>query len=125
MKKKMRQADLCMRQEQYSSRMFRTWPLALISTLMIMLSFACDGQPPQQVQSRTGERVVLPVLGMHCGSCENAISQQVMGCEGVSAVAASATEEQVVLWIRPGTDLDAIKSRIRSLGFTVKPDSAD
>jgi len=97
--------------------------VVLISTLTLMAS--CERHTAPQTQSKTGERVVLSVLGMHCSSCEDAISQHVMRCEGVNAAAPSATQEQVVLWVAPGADLEAIRSKIRSLGFTVEPHPAE
>jgi copper chaperone CopZ len=74
-------------------------------------------------EHRTGDRFVIAVSGMHCGNCERAITTGAMACQGVNGVTASASDEEVVLWVAPGTDIDAIKNKIASLGFAVEPDS--
>jgi hypothetical protein len=43
----------------------------------------------------------------------------------VNAAEASATDEEVVLWVKPGSDLGTVKAKINSLGFVVEPDATN
>lgn len=88
---------------------------------------ACEkpADPHTTTAARTGTRIVLAVSGIHCENCERAIKQGMMTCDGVNDVAASATNEEVVVWIDPGTDLDAVKAKIETLGFQVEQPQAE
>jgi copper chaperone CopZ len=96
--------------------------IALIVVLLILTSCGkpADVDSPPATPAKAGERVVIPVSGMHCQNCAQAINQGTKTCEGVNAVAASAADEEVVVWIAPGTDLEPIKAKITSLGFKVE-----
>jgi len=102
-----------------------------ILTILLLALTACeksvDTTPTAPAtltaEHRTGDRLVIAVNGMHCGNCERAITTGAMTCQGVNDVTASASDEEVVVWIAPGTDVDAIKNKIASLGFTVEPNS--
>lgn len=104
--------------------------ITLIATLLILTSCkeSAEVALPPDTPAKTvhaGERVVIPVRGMHCQNCAKAINQGAKTCKGVNAVEASAADNEVVLWVAPGTDLEAIKAKIDSLGFKVKRDSKD
>ncbi|MDP7070406.1 MAG: heavy metal-associated domain-containing protein [Phycisphaerales bacterium] len=94
----------------------------MLRSLITVVPFliGCDGAPPTRPQTRTGDRLVIPVQGMQCSSCEAAISRKVMGIDGVNAVAPSASDAEVILWLAPDTDLNTVTSSIESLGFTVE-----
>ncbi|MDP6479066.1 MAG: heavy metal-associated domain-containing protein [Phycisphaerales bacterium] len=79
---------------------------------------SADG--PSTVTHGIGDRVVLAVSGMHCGNCERAIEQGLMSCDGVNDVAASAADQEVVVWIDTGTDHDVVRAKIATLGFKVE-----
>ena len=87
--------------------------IALTTTLV-----SCKPHAPA-TGTQTGQRNVMPVGGMHCENCEIAIKQIAMTCDGVNDVAASALDEEVVVWVAPGTDLSAVKAKIASLGFKI------
>ena len=87
--------------------------IALTTTLV-----SCKPHAPSS-GTQPGKRNVISVSGMHCENCEIAIKQSVMTCDGVNDVAASASDEEVVVWVATGTDLGAVKSKIASLGFKV------
>lgn len=101
--------------------------IALIAVLLILISCekSADVDSPPATPAKAGERVVIPVSGMHCQNCAEAINQGTKTCEGVNAVAASADDEEVVVWVAPGTDLEAIKVKITSLGFKVEHTSGN
>ncbi len=90
----------------------------MTASLAVLSLLACDGSAPRKAPSRTGDRIVIAVSGMSCGSCEAAIEGAAMKYPDVNAVEASAPEGEVVLWIKPGSSADPIVSRIKALGFT-------
>ncbi len=68
------------------------------------------------------ERVTLPVAGMTCGGCENAVRRVVMKLDGVEEVSASHADGSVtVRFDSARTDLPAIRRQIESLGYRVSP----
>ncbi|MDP7029006.1 MAG: heavy metal-associated domain-containing protein [Phycisphaerales bacterium] len=93
----------------------------LIAALFGLTLAACEGAEPPKQQTQTGDRIVIPVGGMSCGSCEAAIEGAAMQCEDVNAVEASAPNGEVVLWIKPGHSADPAIARIKSLGFSPSP----
>ena len=99
--------------------------MTLIAVLLSLTS--CEKSPevesPPDQHTNAGERVVIPVSGMHCGNCAQAINQGTKTCVGVNSVAASVEDEEVVVWVDPGADLEAIKAKITSLGFKVERES--
>ena len=64
--------------------------------------------------------LTLPVQGMSCGGCENAVTRAVGAMPGVAAVTASHTDAQVVVTYDPAlvTPTD-ITQKIGRLGYTV------
>ena len=103
--------------------------MTLIAVLLSLGLTSCDKSPevesPPDQHTNAGERVVIPVSGMHCGNCAQAINQGTKTCVGVNSVAASAEDEEVVVWVDPGADLEAIKAKITSLGFKVEGNSTN
>jgi copper chaperone len=66
------------------------------------------------------ETLTLHVTGMTCGGCENAVKRALARLDGVGDVAASHTEQQVVVTYDAGRAApDQIKSRIAAIGYTV------
>jgi len=64
--------------------------------------------------------VTLPVSGMTCGGCENAVKRAVGQLPGVAAVAASHRDNTVRVTFDPVVIAPAdIAGRIRALGYTV------
>ena len=64
--------------------------------------------------------LTLPVQGMSCGGCENAVSHAVGTMSGVIAVTASHTSAQVVVTYDPAVVTPAdITQKIGRLGYTV------
>jgi copper chaperone CopZ len=66
------------------------------------------------------ETLMLPVTGMTCGGCENAVKRAVMKLEGVEDVSASHRESQVL--VRADTakvSVDAIRRQIEAIGYAV------
>ncbi|MGD9906741.1 MAG: heavy-metal-associated domain-containing protein [Vicinamibacterales bacterium] len=66
--------------------------------------------------------VTLPVSGMTCGGCENAVRRAVSLLPGVAAVAASHTAGTVRVTFDPAVvQPAAIADKIRALGYAVAP----
>ena len=64
--------------------------------------------------------LTLPVQGMSCGGCENAVTRAVGTMSGVSAVTASHTSAEVVVTYDPAVVTPAdITQKIGRLGYTV------
>jgi copper chaperone len=66
------------------------------------------------------ESVVLSVLGMKCGGCENNITTKLSAVEGVKTVQASSKDKTVsVEFESDKTSLEAIKGVIQATGYSV------
>lgn len=64
--------------------------------------------------------LTLPVRGMTCGGCENAVKRAVGAMPGISAVSASHRDQQVVVTYDPAFVSPAdITAKIDRLGYTV------
>ncbi len=64
--------------------------------------------------------VSLPVTGMSCGGCENAVKRAVGLLPGVTAVTASHRDAMVTVTFDPAEVSQAdIAQKIRALGYTV------
>ena len=64
--------------------------------------------------------LTLPVKGMSCSGCENAIKRAVGGMAGVSRVTASHTDEQVVVTYDPALVAPPeIARKIGNLGYVL------
>jgi len=64
--------------------------------------------------------LTLPVTGMTCGGCENAVKRALGAMPGVSAVTASQADARVVVTFDEGVlSKDAITKKIGALGYTV------
>jgi len=64
--------------------------------------------------------LTLPVQGMSCGGCENAVTRAVGTMTGVAAVTASHTDAQVVVTYDPALVTPGdITQKIGRLGYTV------
>ena len=61
------------------------------------------------------------VTGMTCGGCENAVKRALGRLPGVASVEASHAGEKVTVeFDESQTNLDAIKSKIATLGYQVQ-----
>ena len=96
-----------------------------LATIIVLISLGCEAKPVPREQVKIGDRLVLSVSGMTCSGCESAVNQGAMTCPMVNAAEASATDEEVVLWVKPGSDLETVKAKINSLGFVVEPDDTN
>lgn len=66
------------------------------------------------------ETVTLPVQGMSCSGCENAVTRAVGAMTGVSGVTASHKDAQVVVTYDPALVAPhAISEKIGKLGYAV------
>jgi copper ion binding protein len=66
------------------------------------------------------EQVILPVTGMTCGGCENAVTRAVSRLDGVSAVSASHALNQVtVQYDAAKIDRATIAEAITRAGYSV------
>lgn len=66
--------------------------------------------------------LTLPVTGMTCGGCENAVKRALGALPGVSAVAASHQSNEVsVTYDSAQVSPDQIAAKIASLGYHVHP----
>lgn len=64
--------------------------------------------------------LTLPVSGMTCGGCENAVIRAVSALPGVSAVTASHQANQVIVTHDPALiTKDQIAAKISALGYQV------
>lgn len=64
--------------------------------------------------------LTLPVEGMTCGGCENAVKRAVGAMPGVEAVSASHADRQVVVTFDPGKTTPAdIEGKIDKLGYRI------
>ena len=67
------------------------------------------------------ESVVLTVLGMKCGGCENIVRTRLGAVDGVKSVQASSKEKNVsVEFDADKVTLEAIKGVIQSAGYSVQ-----
>lgn len=65
--------------------------------------------------------LTLPVHGMTCGGCENAVKRAVGALPGVAAVAASHVDHQVTITFDPEVvTAAAIAAKIGTLGYAVQ-----
>ena len=66
--------------------------------------------------------LTLPVHGMTCGGCENAVKRAVGAMPGINDVAASHVDKQVTVTFDPAVVSAAdIATKIGTLGYTVQP----
>ena len=66
--------------------------------------------------------LTLPVHGMTCGGCENAVKRAVGAMPGITAVAASHVDQQVTVTFDAAVVTAAdITAKIGKLGYTVQP----
>lgn len=64
--------------------------------------------------------LTLPVEGMTCGGCENAVKRAVGAMPGVETVSASHKDRQVVVTFDPGqTSPGDIEGKIGRLGYRI------
>ncbi len=89
----------------------------LLLTTLIIVGSGCQ-QDAQPTATRTGTRVVVPVNGIHCGSCEQAITNSAMECTGVNAAEADSETGELVLWLDPDGSKEVVLAKIEPLGFT-------
>ncbi len=67
------------------------------------------------------DTLTLPVHGMTCGGCENAVKRAVSLLPGVADVAASHRDHQVVVTFDPALVTPAaIEAKIDALGYRVE-----
>jgi copper chaperone CopZ len=65
--------------------------------------------------------LTLPVHGMTCGGCENAVKRAVGAMAGIAEVSASHRDNQVVVTFDPAVvTATAIEGKIGGLGYTIQ-----
>lgn len=65
--------------------------------------------------------LTLPVHGMTCGGCENAVKRAVGAMTGIAAVTASHRDNQVVVTFDPAVVTPGdIEAKIGTLGYSVQ-----
>jgi copper chaperone CopZ len=65
------------------------------------------------------DRLSIMVDGMTCSHCKESVESAVYSCSGVESTSADLLTGQVIV-IGSGLDEDAIKDKIKSLGFSFK-----
>lgn len=64
--------------------------------------------------------LTLPVHGMTCGGCENAVKRAVGAMSGIAGVSASHRDNQVVVTFDPAvTTAHDIEAKIGALGYNI------
>ncbi len=106
----------------------------LISTLTLGL-IGCDlqdNEPPTAVASETSEVVpastktfVFSVKGMSCGGCASAVDTKVEKVDGVMACDVSLEQQKATVELAEGGSATDVEEAIRSLGYTVEPESTN
>jgi uncharacterized membrane protein YraQ (UPF0718 family)/copper chaperone CopZ len=82
------------------------------------------GEVPKTAESETEfdasqDRLSIMVDGMTCSHCKESVESAVYSCSGVESTSADLLTGQVIV-IGSGLDEDAIKDKIKSLGFSFK-----
>jgi copper chaperone CopZ len=94
---------------------------------MSVLVFACNSADKPAKEAEKAEinienlvEVSIPVHGMTCEGCENAVKKSVGSLEGIADVSASHTDSvAVVKFDKSLASLEAIKGKISEAGYTV------
>ncbi|MFH0863051.1 MAG: heavy metal-associated domain-containing protein [Candidatus Altiarchaeota archaeon] len=66
------------------------------------------------------EELKIKVGGMHCGSCEALVKEDVGEIDGVKSVHASHKDGTVIVKYEGKLDAEKVKNAITALGYTVK-----
>ncbi|HOC41478.1 MAG TPA: heavy-metal-associated domain-containing protein [Thermoanaerobaculales bacterium] len=92
-------------------------PAACLLSLALLMVAACsppEGRPPEAV------RTVFTVSGMHCDSCNAAVSAALEGADGVLEASADYTKGQAAAVYRAKrVSAEELKAEIEKLGYTV------
>ncbi|MFC2090729.1 cation transporter [Bacteroidota bacterium] len=99
----------------------------LVLAGMLLIALACNNANKPAEESSTQEinvenlvEVSIPVHGMTCEGCENAIKKSVSSLEGIADVSASHIDSiAVVKYDKSATNVDAIEGKIADAGYTV------
>ncbi len=95
--------------------------------IIAILAFACktaekpkDETAKQEINIENLVEVTIPVHGMTCEGCENAIMKSVNSLEGIAEVKASHIDSiAVVKYDKTLASLEAIEGKIADAGYTV------
>lgn len=95
--------------------------------LVAVLAFACKSADKpsnetakQEVNIENLVEVSIPVYGMTCEGCENAIKKSIGSLEGIAEVSASHIDSvAVVKYDKTLASLEAIEGKIADAGYTV------
>ena len=94
-----------------------------VPVILISLFISCSGNGRNTVKEAVSQdpaKVEVMVAGMTCTGCEQTISKNVGGLEGVKSVSASHTEGKALVEYLPAlVDTTEIKDAITRSGYTV------
>ena len=101
-----------------------------IGTILIvaLLVFACNSSGSKTEQAATKQEVStenltevsIPVVGMTCEGCENAVMKSIGTLEGIADVAASHTDSiATVKYDTTAVTIEEIEFKIAEAGYTV------
>ena len=95
--------------------------------IVALLSFSCKNADKPSNESASQEvnienlvEVSIPVYGMTCEGCENAVKKSIASLEGIAEVSASHIDSiAVVKYDKTLASLEAIEGKIAEAGYTV------
>lgn len=95
--------------------------------LVALFAFACNStEKPkeeaakQEVNMANLVEVSIPVHGMTCEGCENAVKKNIASLEGIAEVSASHIDSiAVIKYDKTLASVEAIESKISEAGYTV------
>lgn len=94
----------------------------------VILTFACNSanksengsSAPEEVNVENLVEVVIPVHGMTCEGCENAVKKSIGSLEGIAEVSASHKDSiATVKYDKTAVTRDEIELKIAEAGYTV------
>lgn len=99
----------------------------IVLASILFMAFACNNaeKPAQEAEKAEVNmenlvEVSIPVYGMTCEGCENAVKKSVGSLDGVAEVSASHVDSvAVVKYDKSMADVEAIKMKIAEAGYVV------
>lgn len=95
--------------------------------ILALFAFACNSENKAKEDTTTQElnianlvEVTIPVHGMTCEGCENAVKKSIESLEGIAEVKASHVDSvAVVKYDKTLANLETIEEKIADAGYTV------
>ena len=122
--------------------MNKTTPLIVITLASFALAGCTEqGKPPTAAAppvaaeapdpasetntTKVGKTMVYSVKGMSCGGCASAVTTKVNKVDGVMACDVSLEQQQATVELAENGSAKDVEEAIRSLGYTVEPESTN